>query len=252
MRSTSSTWSPFSCKGRGFCPSCLGRRMAQTAANLTEHVLPPVPLRQWVLALPFELRARLGFDGKLLGAVSRLIVDSVLGCYRRRLRTSPRELVQSGAVMIMQRASSDLKLNPHLHVLFLDGVYATAADGELVFRALRRLSATDVADALQVARARILGHLKSRGVIRIDDDALCVDDDLAERAPALAQLARAAVSGLAPAGPELRRRPLELALRSRRGVVIHAPLSVAEQGREADGSSARRPRPTSVGLGKHA
>lgn len=36
----------FSCKGRGFCPSCLGRRMAQTAANLNDHVLPRVPSRQ--------------------------------------------------------------------------------------------------------------------------------------------------------------------------------------------------------------
>jgi hypothetical protein len=26
----------FSCKGRGFCPSCLGRRMCQTAENLVE------------------------------------------------------------------------------------------------------------------------------------------------------------------------------------------------------------------------
>jgi hypothetical protein len=25
---------------RGFCPSCMGRRMAETAANLTESVLP--------------------------------------------------------------------------------------------------------------------------------------------------------------------------------------------------------------------
>ena len=31
----------FSCKGRGFCPSCLGRRMGATAANLRERVLPP-------------------------------------------------------------------------------------------------------------------------------------------------------------------------------------------------------------------
>ena len=36
----------FSCKGRGFCPSCMGRRMAQTAANLIEEVLPKVALRQ--------------------------------------------------------------------------------------------------------------------------------------------------------------------------------------------------------------
>jgi hypothetical protein len=40
----------FSCKGRGFCPSCLGRRMAETSANLMEHILPEnVPLRQLVL-----------------------------------------------------------------------------------------------------------------------------------------------------------------------------------------------------------
>ena len=32
----------FSCKRRGFCPSCLGRRMSDTAVWLTEHVLPTV------------------------------------------------------------------------------------------------------------------------------------------------------------------------------------------------------------------
>ena len=37
---------PFSCKGRGFCPSCGGRRMAERAAHLVEHVLPDVPMRQ--------------------------------------------------------------------------------------------------------------------------------------------------------------------------------------------------------------
>ena len=29
----------FSCKGRGFCPSCCGRRMSDTAAYLVENVL---------------------------------------------------------------------------------------------------------------------------------------------------------------------------------------------------------------------
>ena len=36
----------FACKGRGFCPSCTGRRMCATTANLIEHVLPKVTLRQ--------------------------------------------------------------------------------------------------------------------------------------------------------------------------------------------------------------
>jgi Transposase zinc-binding domain len=43
---------PFACKGRGFCPSCGGRRMAERAAHLVDHVLPDVPIRQWVLSLP--------------------------------------------------------------------------------------------------------------------------------------------------------------------------------------------------------
>lgn len=33
----------FSCKRRGFCPGCMGRRMCDTAARLTDEVLPRVP-----------------------------------------------------------------------------------------------------------------------------------------------------------------------------------------------------------------
>jgi hypothetical protein len=32
----------FSCKGRGFCPSCGGRRMVERAAHLVDAVLPDV------------------------------------------------------------------------------------------------------------------------------------------------------------------------------------------------------------------
>jgi hypothetical protein len=46
----------FSCKRRGFCPSCGARRMAQTAAHLVDHVIPHVPVRQWVLSLPQSSR----------------------------------------------------------------------------------------------------------------------------------------------------------------------------------------------------
>ena len=40
----------FSCKRRGFCPGCTGRRMADTAARLADDVFPRVPVRQWVLS----------------------------------------------------------------------------------------------------------------------------------------------------------------------------------------------------------
>ena len=47
----------FACKRRGFCPSCLGRRMCDFAAHLRDHVMPHVPVRQWVLTVPVGLRA---------------------------------------------------------------------------------------------------------------------------------------------------------------------------------------------------
>ncbi len=46
----------FSCKRRGFCPSCGARRMAESAALLVGEVLPEQPMRQWVLSFPFQLR----------------------------------------------------------------------------------------------------------------------------------------------------------------------------------------------------
>ncbi len=46
----------FSCKRRGFCPSCAGRRMAQMAAHLVECVIPWVSTRQWVVSVPMPLR----------------------------------------------------------------------------------------------------------------------------------------------------------------------------------------------------
>lgn len=47
----------FSCRKRGFClPMCLGRRMTDTACQLRDRVLPAMPLRQWMLSLPWELR----------------------------------------------------------------------------------------------------------------------------------------------------------------------------------------------------
>jgi hypothetical protein len=60
--------------------------MAEVSANLVEHVLPKVPLGQCVFTVPFALRARLAYDGKLLGAVGRIFIDSVLGFYRRTMR----------------------------------------------------------------------------------------------------------------------------------------------------------------------
>jgi hypothetical protein len=41
-----------SCRSCGFCPSCGGRRLADTAAHLVDSVLPEVRVRQWLLSFP--------------------------------------------------------------------------------------------------------------------------------------------------------------------------------------------------------
>jgi hypothetical protein len=98
--------------------------MSATAANLVDYVMPKVPLRQWVLTLPFAWRARLGFDGPLLGAVVRNFADAVLAFYKRRLAEEYGMQGQSGAVLVMQRTSSDLRLNPHVRAIDLDSTRA--------------------------------------------------------------------------------------------------------------------------------
>jgi hypothetical protein len=64
----------FSCKGRGVCPSCNGRHMAQTAAYLADHVIPPVPVRQWVISVPKRLRGMLADRPR---AVTALAIGNV-------------------------------------------------------------------------------------------------------------------------------------------------------------------------------
>jgi hypothetical protein len=63
---------PFSCKQRGICPSCAGRRMAAQAAHLVDCVLPAVPIRQFVLSFPFELSLLAATKPEVLRELARI------------------------------------------------------------------------------------------------------------------------------------------------------------------------------------
>ena len=47
--------------------------MAQTAAHLVDHVIPHVPVRQWVLSLPIPLRLLLAAQPKLMTPVLQVV-----------------------------------------------------------------------------------------------------------------------------------------------------------------------------------
>jgi hypothetical protein len=112
-----------SCKGRGFCPRCCGRRMNETARHLAERVFPEVRTRQWVLSFPFELRWALAFHHALVLDLARITYEESARRYRRLCRDSGLRLPRGGAFFVMQRFGSDLRLNVHLHALFLDGTF---------------------------------------------------------------------------------------------------------------------------------
>jgi hypothetical protein len=82
---------PYSCKGRGVCPSCNARRMAEVGAYLTDHVLPHLPLRQWVLSLPKRLRPYLHLDPAVAGAVSRIFLRALRTWLRNASPGAPRD-----------------------------------------------------------------------------------------------------------------------------------------------------------------
>jgi len=67
----------FSCKGRGVCPSCNGRHMAQTAAHLVDHVIPPVPVRQRVISVPKRLRGMLADRPAAVAALTKIFLTEI-------------------------------------------------------------------------------------------------------------------------------------------------------------------------------
>jgi transposase-like zinc-binding protein/putative transposase len=113
---------PFSCKRRGFCPSCAGRRMAQTAAHLVEQVLPWVPTRQWVVSVPIPLRYWMASSQDLTATVHTIIRTTIGQYYVNQAVTRgiPRDKVQPGSVTFIQRFGSALNLHVHYHVVFLE------------------------------------------------------------------------------------------------------------------------------------
>jgi hypothetical protein len=206
---------PFSCKGRGFCPSCMGRRMSEGAALLVDRLLPRCGYRQWVLSFGGQVAVRLGYDTALLARVSRCFARAVMGSLRRRTAQHHGSATASGLhpgmLVVVQRFRYDLGLFVHLHALATDGAFVESGsesehehEGDVTVRWLAAPAATehDLAEVLSTVHRR-LG--------RIDDD-----DDVD---PALVGCAQLSLDGPARVAVPSAPRPLEV---SAFGMSLHA------------------------------
>jgi len=192
---------PFSCKGRGFCPSCGGRRMAESAAHLVDNVFPEEPVRQWVLSFPWKLRYLLALDPRLCRAVRKTFLRAVFGFYSRKGRDADVEGGRTGGVNQVQRFGSALNANLHFHALILDGVY-TAPDPLTAptFHRATRISDVEVAKLLFTIRSRVLRLCRRRGLMGEEGD---LDDRVDEQEQGLLPLIQAAsIQGRVALGPE--------------------------------------------------
>jgi len=125
----------------------------------------------------------------------------VLAFYAARAAEQGWPGAKSGAVTVVQGTSSDLRLNPHLHLVVLDGAWHEDG-GELAWEALSHLRTSEVGEVLERVVRRMERHLRRSGLRRLDED----DEDPE------GNLAASAVSGQAPpAGPQWRKglAPLE-------------------------------------------
>jgi hypothetical protein len=197
----------FSCKGRALCPSCGGRRMAERAAHLVDHVLPDVPVRQWVLSLPHRLRYLLAWDHDLCRAVAAVLAQGVFRRLRDRACDAGLPNGRGGGVVVIQRFGGALNLNLHFHALILDGVFAPVDGAALRFHALDELTTLDVEEVLATIEPLIARRLRRRGLAGDGDDAT---DGWADDAPVFAELAAASIEGRSALGAGRGGRPTRI------------------------------------------
>ena len=176
----------FSCKGRGVCPSCNGRHMAQTAAHLVDHVIPPVPVRQWVISVPKRLRGMLADRPRAVAALTKIFLDEI----ERTLITAsgvtattdmPRAArPRLGGISFLHRFGSALNHHVHLHACVTDGVFVPAAaeagcDAPPAFLPARPITQADLAALTERVRRRVIRWFRRAGLI----DAAAAADMLA-------------------------------------------------------------------------
>ena len=191
---------PFSCKRRGFCPSCAARRMAQTAAHLVECVIPWVPTRQWVVSVPIPLRYWMAASQDLTAKVHTIIRTTIAQYYVNQAVKGgiERQQVQPGSVTFIQRFGSALNRNVHYHLIFIESVYCDRTDQGRKPRFLKGEppTDTDIADVVQKISRRVIRMLRHLGYLEagIDDAVASGYDPLRSAEPELARPMAASVT----------------------------------------------------------
>lgn len=172
----------FSCKRRGFCPSCGARRMAESAALLVDEVLPEQPMRQWVLSFPFQLRFLFASRPEIMGRVLAIVYRAISTHLIRRAGYS-KQTACTGAVTLIQRFGSALNANIHFHMLFLDGVYVVHRPGSTRFHWVKAPTSEELTRLTHAIARRVGRYLERQGLLERDTENSYLASDAVDDEP---------------------------------------------------------------------
>ena len=101
-------------------------------AHLVARVIPPLPVRQWVLSVPKRLRWYLEREPQAVSAVLPILLR-VSAAHLRETIPGASPQARVGAVSFVPRFGSALNRHVHSHGGILEGVFAGGEDGEVRF-----------------------------------------------------------------------------------------------------------------------
>jgi hypothetical protein len=186
--------------------------MAEIALHLVNDVIPEVPVRQWVLSVPFPLRYVLAYDAELCSQVLGIFVRAVFDWLRQtamsELKLPDGTKLHCGAITCIQRAGGAANLNLHYHTAVLDGVYVQQSpDAPPRFRALRGPNRAEVLQIAWTVCQRVTKLMQRRGIYFDGDPG---DDKLTQEEPLLAACAAGSLQNRQVLGPRAGQQVLAL------------------------------------------
>jgi hypothetical protein len=158
--------------------------MAAQAAHLVDCVLPAVPIRQFVLSLPFELSRLAAIKPDVLRALARIHAEELARHFKRTAKpcaetsliATTGAKLHTGAVTFVQRFGSSLNLHVHMHTCALDGVYVesltdktTEGDAALRFLPATPPTRAELQVLLERIARRVMIWLRKRGYLGPED-----------------------------------------------------------------------------------
>jgi ribosomal protein S27E len=107
----------FSCRTRGFCPSCHAKRLEEWGEWMQETLLLDVPHRQVVFTIPRMLRIFFKHNRRLLGDLCRSALRSLI----RYFEIVAQSELMPGVIAAIQTFGNRINFHPHLHFLITEG-----------------------------------------------------------------------------------------------------------------------------------